>query len=220
MRAAFIPALPPSALMGGMIAPSFRLVNRFSRKKLLRTCGPKGPPALCALFSRSPLAYVLLRTFGRRERPPALCAIFSWSPLAYVKGSLPFDRSLWHGPPLRRTQAAPAFRAPSAQETRLAAPRSPPRRASRPHPSSEVWRAAALQHGIRIQRHARWIRQPCASKATLRRPPPAPKGSVCPVGTCAKRKATRRREQIQGLRAASAQNADICEVPAAKPPAK
>ena len=106
MRAAFIPALPPSALMGGMIAPSFRLVNRFSRKKLLRTCGPKGPPALCALFSRSPLAYVLLRTFGRRERPPALCAIFSWSPLAYVKGSLPFDRSLWHGPPLRRTQTA------------------------------------------------------------------------------------------------------------------
>ena len=84
MRAAFIPALPPSALLAGMIAPSFRLVNRFCGKKLLRTCGPKGPPALCALFSRSPLAYVLLRTFGRRERPPALCAIFSWSPLAYV----------------------------------------------------------------------------------------------------------------------------------------
>ena len=41
--------------------------------------------------------------------------------------------------------------------------------------------------------------------------PQAPKGSVIPVGCCAKRKATRRREQIQGLRAASAQNADICE---------
>ena len=67
------------------------------------------------------------------------------------------------------------------------------------------------------RRHARWIRQPCVSKATLRRPPPAPKGSVCPVGTCAKRKATRRREQIQGLRAASAQNADICEVSTAQP---
>ena len=58
---------------------------------------------------------------------------------------------------------------------------------------------------------------------------PAPEGSVSPVGCCAKRKATRRcaggkrqpcgllrkatrrREQIQGLRAASAQNADICE---------
>ena len=38
-----------------------------------------------------------------------------------------------------------------------------------------------------------------------------PEGSVSPVGCCAKRKATRRCEQIQGLRAASAQNADICE---------
>ena len=44
--------------------------------------------------------------------------------------------------------------------------------ANRPHHPSEVWRAAALQAEIRIQRHARWIRQPCASKATLRRPPP------------------------------------------------
>ena len=41
-----------------------------------------------------------------------------------------------------------------------------------PHPPSEVWRAAALQNAFRIRRHARWIRQPCASKATLRRPPP------------------------------------------------
>ena len=39
----------------------------------------------------------------------------------------------------------------------------------------------------------------------------APKGSVSPVGCCAQRKATRRCEQIQGPRAASAQNADICE---------
>ena len=39
----------------------------------------------------------------------------------------------------------------------------------------------------------------------------APEGSVSPVGCCAKRKATRRCEQIQVLRAASAQNADICE---------
>ena len=39
----------------------------------------------------------------------------------------------------------------------------------------------------------------------------APEGSVSPVGCCAQRKATRRCEQIQGLRATSAQNADICE---------
>ena len=83
MRAAFIPALPPSALLAGMIAPSFRLVNRFCGKKLLRTYGPKGPPALCALFSRSPLAY--------------------------VKGSLPFDRSLWHGPSVGRGGMRPFY---------------------------------------------------------------------------------------------------------------
>ena len=46
------------------------------------------------------------------------------------------------------------------------------------------------------------------------------KAGASPTGCCAKRKATRRCEQIQGLRAASAQNADICEVPAAKPPAE
>ena len=41
--------------------------------------------------------------------------------------------------------------------------------------------------------------------------PQEPKGSVSPADCCAKRKAPHRREQIQGLRAASAQNADICE---------
>ena len=103
MRAAFIPALPPSALMGGMIAPSFRLVNRLAEKKLLRMSRAlRARSMLCAVFSWSPLAYVLLRTFGRRERPPALCPLFSWYPLACVKGSLPFDRSLWHGPSVGR----------------------------------------------------------------------------------------------------------------------
>ena len=120
MRAAFIPALPPSALLAGMIAPSFRLVNRFCGKKLLRTCGRRERPhALCAVFSWSPLAYVLLRTCGRHERPPALCAVWARSPLAYVKGSLPFDRSLWHGPSLRRTQAARALRAPLRRKKRV-----------------------------------------------------------------------------------------------------
>ena len=71
------------------------------------------------------------------------------------------------------------------QETRLAAPTPARRRASRPHQPSEVWRAAALQSEIRIRRHARRIRWPCVSKASLRRPPLAPKGSVCPVGTWA-----------------------------------
>ena len=59
------------------------------------------------------------------------------------------------------------------QETRLATPSlSGTPEPSAPHHPSEVWRAAALQAEIRIQRHARWIRQPCVSKATLRRFPP------------------------------------------------
>ena len=66
-----------------------------------------------------------------------------------------------------------------------------------------------------------------ADSAALRQ-----QGYLTPAAACAGRervpsghlgrrpKATCRREQIQGLRAASAQNADICEVPAAKPPAE
>ena len=66
-----------------------------------------------------------------------------------------------------------------------------------------------------------------ADSAALRQ-----QGYLTPSAACAGRervpsghlgrrpKATCRREQIQGLRAASAQNADICEVPAAKPPAE
>ena len=77
MRAAFIPALPPSALMGGMIAPSFRLVNRFPEK---------------SWFARA----AAVRAAARAVR--IICLVAA--------------RSLWHGPPLRRTTAARAFRAP------------------------------------------------------------------------------------------------------------
>ena len=151
MRAAFIPALPPSALLAGMIAPSFRLVNRFCGKKLLRTCGRcERPPALCAVWARSPLAC------GRVPYPPyARCGM----------GRLCGER--------RRRER---FERPSgARNATCCTPRTP-RRASRPHQPSEVWRAAALQSEIRIQRHARWIRWPCVSKASLRRPPPGEAG--------------------------------------------
>ena len=49
-----------------------------------------------------PVAVVVVRTGGRRERPPVLCPLWAGLPLAYVKGSLPFDRSLWHGPSASR----------------------------------------------------------------------------------------------------------------------
>ena len=60
-------------------------------------------------------------------------------------------------------------------------------------------------------REARMIEQPGHLGRRPKATRSAPEGSVSPVGCCAQRKATRRREQIQGLRAASAQNADICE---------
>ena len=81
---------------------------------------------------------------------------------------------------------APAFRVSRGHKKRdMLHP--PPRAAGPPARTSpsEVWRAAALQNEIRIRRHARRIRQPCASKATLRRPPLAPERSACPVGTWA-----------------------------------
>ena len=150
MRAAFIPALPPSALLAGMIAPSFRLVNRFCGKKLLRTC-------------------------GRHERPHALCAVWARSPLAYVKGSLPFDRSLWHRPSLRRTQAARAFRAPIWRKKRAS-----------PHPATVPAGPCFLSQSAKAPLHAP---APAAVGASPRPPlapwvraSPAP--AAVPAGPC------------------------------------
>ncbi len=192
MRAAFIPALPPSALLAGMIAPSFRLVNRFCGKKLLRTCGRRErPPALCAVWARSPLAYVLLRTCGRHERPHALCAVWARSPLAMLKGSLPFDRSLWHRPSLRRTQATRALRAPERRKNRVS-----------PHPAAVPAGPCSLSQSAEAPLHAPAPAAVGGVPAPTARagvgaglPPPrcarafrvskGAKGSVCPVGTWA-----------------------------------
>ena len=153
MRAAFIPALPPSALLAGMIAPSFRLVNRFCGKKLLRTCGRcERPHALCAVWARSPLAC------GRIPYPPyARCGM----------GRLCGERRR------RERFERPSGARNAACSTRHRPPPGLPARTSR----RVVWRGPQTPPSVfRIQRHARWIRQPCASKATLRRPPPGEAG--------------------------------------------
>ena len=136
------------------------------------------------------------------------------------------------------------------QETRQVARGGARRRAFRPHQPSEVWRAAALQSEIRIpgsfSKSSIWRRNPARARDRLPASSGRPASLTCaadsaalrqqgyltPSAACAGKervpcghlgrrpKATWRREQIQGLRAASAQNADICEVPAAKPPAK
>ena len=65
-----------------------------------------------------------------------LCAVWAWSPLANVKGSLPFDRSLWHGPSLRRTEGGRRERCERLKGARNAASgkrrRIPPGHASAP----------------------------------------------------------------------------------------
>ncbi len=180
MRAAFIPALPPSALLAGMIAPSFRLVNRFCGKKLLRTCGRRErPPALCTVGAWSSLAYVLLRTCGRHERPPALCAVWARSPLAYVKGSLPFDRSLWHRPSLRRTQATRALRAPERRKKRVS-----------PHPAAVPAGPCFLSQSAKAPLHAP---APAAVGASPR-PPLAPWVRASPPPLRASVSSVQRRE--------------------------
>ena len=125
----------------------------FLRKKLLRTCGRcERPHALCALFSRSPLAC------GRVPYPPyARCGM----------GRLCGERRR------RERFERPSGARNAACSTRHRPPPGLPARTSR----RVVWRGPQTPPSVfRIQRHARWIRQPCASKATLRRPPPGEAG--------------------------------------------
>lgn len=141
MRAAFIPALPPSALLAGMIAPSFRLVNRFCGKKLLRTC-------------------------GRRERPHALCPLFSWYPLACGRVPSPPSARCGMGRLCGERGTAQALRAPAGRKKRVSphpAPKhpKPPRSApaparsqpqpatssrSQPHPAARPAPSPSLPH--------------------------------------------------------------------------
>ena len=76
MRAAFIPALPPSALMGGMIAPSFRLVNRFAEKSWFARAALRGRPRCARYFlGRRSLMCCFARSAAVSGRPR--CARYS-----------------------------------------------------------------------------------------------------------------------------------------------
>ena len=78
--------------------------------------------------------------------------------------------------PAPAPQPAPRKRFERPQGARNASPRTATLTTPEPtfpHPPSGGSEGSrALRAAFRIQRHARWIRQPCASKATLRRPPP------------------------------------------------
>ena len=71
MRAAFIPALPPSALLAGMIAPSFRLVNRFCGKSYCARAAAVSGRTRCARYGlgRRSLMCCFARAAAMSGRP-------------------------------------------------------------------------------------------------------------------------------------------------------
>ena len=134
MRAAFIPALPPSALMGGMIAPSFRLVNRFPEKSwFARAAAVSGRPS-CARYSLGRRS--LMRCFARAAavsgRPR--CAHYGLGRRSLAGGSHPHPSLAvaWAAFAANDGGASVAS-ARREQETRHAAPGGVFRRAMRPH---------------------------------------------------------------------------------------
>ena len=110
MRAAFIPALPPSALLAGMIAPSFRLVNRFCGKSYCARAAAVSGRTRCARYflGRRSLA-------GGSHTHPTLAV--AWAVFAANGGG------------------ASVSSAHLAQETRHVPPGTDRRRASPPAPA-------------------------------------------------------------------------------------
>ena len=221
MRAAFIPALPPSALMGGMIAPSFRLVNRFPEKSwFARAAAVSGRPR-CAHYGlgrRSlaggshthPTLAVAWAAFAANDGGASVSSAFSarnaaccTAPLATpVQPPAPAaGRSAARARSRRgRRVPAPTARAMGAQrprasvssahlaqETRLVAPRSCPRRATllrtarqkprraRPLPPRQARpRAHRSRHGCGLPRSRRTpaFRAPFMAQETRHVAPP------------------------------------------------
>ena len=92
---------------------------------------------------------------------------------------LPLKRRARHTAPRARKR----FECP--KDTRNASRRTLPLRhpgAIRPAPPVRRFGGLAdPPNAFRIQRHARWIRQPCVSKASLRRPPPGEPAALPPA---------------------------------------
>ena len=190
MRAAFIPALPPSALLAGIIAPSFRLVNRFCVKSCFaRAAAVSGRPR-CARYElgRRSLMCWFARAAAMSGRPR--CARYGLGRRSLAGGShtRPTLAMAWAVFAANAGGASVAS-ALVAQETRLAAPRGCPRRAMLLVPVGRSPVACARS------RRGRRVPAPTARAmgAGLPRPRCArafrvskgAKGSVCPVGTWA-----------------------------------
>ena len=91
----------------------------------------------------------------------------------------------------RNPHRASVSSALAAQETRLPAPRGAYRRAFRPHPPSEVWRAAALQNAFRIPgsfpKSSIWRRNPARARDRLPASSGRPASLTCAADSAALR---------------------------------
>ena len=207
MRAAFIPALPPSALLAGMIAPSFRLVNRFCGKSYCaRAAAVSGRPRCARYFlGRRSLMCCFARAAAMSGRPR--CARYGLGRRSLAGGSrYPPLRSLWHGPSLRRTQAARALRAPVVASKKRASP----------HPAAVPAGPCFLSQSAKAPLHAP---APAAVGASPR-PPLAPWVRASPPPLRASVSSVQRREgkrcALWALRSPKAQSSHP-EARAAKP---
>ena len=180
--------LPPHAL-AAEVAWLRSLPPRKSRRRAHRSrhgCGSAPVPL------RASVSSALLARETRLAAPPRSPSR-SLPPTPPVRG-LESSHSRWSlncrgrrvpaptaramGAGLPRFRCAQAFRVSKGHKKRgsshAAAHTAGPRSPHQPSGGSEGSRA--LRAVFRIRRHARRIRQPCASKATLRRPPPGEAG--------------------------------------------
>ena len=146
MRAAFIPALPPSALMGGMIAPSFRLVNRFCGKSCCARAAAVGGRPRCAHYGLG------RRSLAGGSHPHPTLAV-AWAAFAANAGGTSVASARWSkkrgmpprgyaGPAPATAAGRSAARARSRRGRRVPAPTARAMGAQRPRASvsSARWR--------------------------------------------------------------------------------
>ena len=188
MRAAFIPALPPSALLAGMIAPSFRLVNRFAEKSCFARAAAVSGRTRCARYflGRRSLMCCFARSAAVSGRPR--CARYSLGRRSLMsKGPCPLTARCGMGrlcgERRRRQRFERLQRKKRASPHPVAPPAGPLARTSR----RVVWRAAALQvksyrpappggRGVCAPRRKHSLHvSPAAPKAQGKRAPPGGK---------------------------------------------
>ena len=136
------------------------------------------------------LPFVLVRTFGRRERPPALCPLFSWYPLACGRVPSPPSARCGMGRLCGERGTAQALRASAGRKKRVSphpalkhpeAPRSVTRPRSQPAASHIQPPAPHLRRPFRAYILGYISLSPTGSDAPPRASAPAAAGASRPL---------------------------------------